>query len=126
MDAQQKAIANPLRGLTLRGLSNVDTNIDKSIDTRHSDTYNQKVADIKNSGKNKRQIKQELESLQFKDGGEFIKMKLTDDEIKKYRDGGYVVEELPKAEYGFNYRKKEKQLKSSSIDKDKTKFSEYV
>ena len=35
-------------------------------------------------------------------GGQFIEMELTDEEIQQYRDGGYVVEDLPKAQNGLD------------------------
>ena len=90
LDAQKRSLANRPQGLPFRELSDIEGNIDKSIDTRRSDTYNQKVTDIKNSGKNKRQIKQDLQSLRFKDGGEV--MELTDKEIKEYKAKGYIIE----------------------------------
>lgn len=40
----------------------------------------------------------EVTEVKMKDGGEY--MDLTDEEIQAYRDGGYIVEELPQAQDG--------------------------
>jgi len=46
----------------------------------------------------------DLEGRSFKNGGS-IELELTDKEIQAYKDGGYVVEELPKAQLGMTKTK---------------------
>ena len=41
-----------------------------------------------------------LKSLKFKKGGEYMDLDLTEDQIKNFKDGGFVVEDLPKAQTG--------------------------
>ena len=40
-------------------------------------------------------------NLQKQEGGEYEELELTDEEIEEYKKGGYVVEELPKAQNGL-------------------------
>lgn len=45
--------------------------------------------------------KSKYRNLQKQEGGEYEELELTDEEIEEYKKGGYVVEELPKAQNGL-------------------------
>ena len=49
----------------------------------------------------KKMLNLENRRYRFQDGGEAFELELSDEEIEQYRKGGYVVEEIPKAQEGI-------------------------
>lgn len=56
----------------------------------------------------------EVTEVKMEDGSEY--MDLTDEEIQAYRDGGYIVEELPKAQDGIPYNTAGPAIEQEPVD----------
>ena len=80
------------------GLTNLNFQNYYTLDEFHKGNpgYNLVLKNKLQSGKSDQQFNGNIKgkSYKFSKGGEFIEMKLSDEEIQEYRDGGYVVEEF--------------------------------